>query len=182
MVRLATRAALCLAAAWMVAMPALAQPLRIVAVGASNTSGFYLGKDDAYPAQLEKLLIGVGINAEVINAGEVFDTTAGMLRRIDRDVPPGTDIVILQPGANDLRFFGSHEQRAANLVAMEQKLRARNIAVLVYDDEIPLRYYTWDFIHLTREGHMMIAEALLPRILVLIGRPRPVSDFHEPTR
>jgi hypothetical protein len=27
--------------------------------------------------------------------------------------------------------------------------------VIVYDDEIPLRYYTIDFIHLTREGHAM---------------------------
>jgi hypothetical protein len=28
-------------------------------------------------------------------------------------------------------------------------------------DEIPLRYYTLDFIHLTREGHAMIAAARL---------------------
>jgi hypothetical protein len=41
--------------------------------------------------------------------------------------------------------------------------------VVVYDDEIPLRYYTLDFIHLTKEGHAMIAAALLPRVLAQIG-------------
>src|ERR1017187_6509823 len=30
-----------------------------------------------------------------------------MLRRINSDVPNNTNIVILQPGTNDLRFFGS---------------------------------------------------------------------------
>lgn len=28
-----------------------------------------------------------------------------MLRRIDKDVPKGTNIAILQPGGNDLPFF-----------------------------------------------------------------------------
>jgi hypothetical protein len=42
--------------------------------------------------------------------------------------------------------------------------------VIVYDEEIPLRYYTIDFIHLTREGHAMIAAALLPRVIAIIDR------------
>jgi hypothetical protein len=55
---------------------------------------------------------------------------------------------------------------------MEHRLRARGIKVVVYDDEIPLHYYTLDFIHLTREGHAMIAAALLPRVMTLIERRR----------
>ncbi len=151
---------------------AFAKPLRIVAIGASNTHGFYIGKEAAYPAVLQDLLGQKGINAEVTNAGVAFDTTAAMLRRIERDVPQGTDIVVLQPGANDRRFFTSKRQRAANIAEMERRLRARGIKVVVYDEDIPLRYYTFDFIHLTREGHRMIAEALLPRIMALITRPR----------
>jgi acyl-CoA thioesterase-1 len=50
-----------------------------------------------------------------------------MLRRIDKDVPSGTDIAILQPGGNDLRFFGTKQQRAANIAEMERRLRARSI-------------------------------------------------------
>jgi hypothetical protein len=34
----------------------------------------------------------------------------------------------------------------------------------VYDEWIPLRYRAFDFIHLTHEGHAMIAAALLPRV------------------
>jgi acyl-CoA thioesterase-1 len=150
--------------------PADAAPIRIVAVGASNTHGWYFGNEGAYPARLQALLKAKGIAAEVTNAGVPFDTTAAMLSRIDTDVPKGTDIVILQPGGNDRRFLGTQEQRAANIAAMQRRLRERSIKVLVYDEDIPLRYYTLDLIHLTRDGHNMIAEALLPRVLATIGR------------
>ena len=149
-----------------------AAPVRIVAIGASNTHGWYVGNQGAYPAQLQALLRAKGIDAQVSNAGVPFETTGMMLRRIDKDVPDGTDIVILEPGGNDRRFFGTKEQRAANIAEMERRLRARGIKVIVYDDEIPLRYYTIDFIHLTREGHAMIAAALLPRVMTLIERRR----------
>ena len=147
-----------------------AAPLRIVAIGASNTHGWYVGNQGAYPAKLQELLKAKGIEAQVVNAGVPFDTTAGMLKRIDSDVPSGTDIVILQPGGNDRRFFVTKEQRASNIASMEQRLRDRSIKVIVYDDEIPLRYYALDFIHLTGEGHAMIAAALLPQVLSAIGR------------
>jgi acyl-CoA thioesterase-1 len=150
-------------------------PLRIVAIGASNTHGWYVGNHGAYPAQLQALLRAKGIDAQVTNAGVPFDTTAMMLRRIDKDVPNGTELVILQPGGNDLRFLGSKQQRAANIAEMERRLRARSIKLVLYDDEIPLRYYTIDFIHLTREGHAMIAAALLPRVIALIERRRDVG-------
>ena len=153
------------------ASSANAAPLRIVAIGASNTHGWYVGNRGAYPAKLEALLKAKGIDAQVTNAGVPVDTTAGMLKRIDSDVPKGTDIVILQPGGNDKRFLMSKEQRAANIAAMERHLRNRSIKVIVYDDDIPLRYYALDFIHLTGEGHAMIAAALLPRVIQAIGRP-----------
>jgi acyl-CoA thioesterase I len=114
-----------------------AAPLRIVAIGASNTQGWYVGNQGAYPAKLQALLKAKGIDAQVINAGVPFDTTAGMLKRIDSDVPTGTENVILQPGANDRRFLGTKEQRAANIAAMERRLRNRSIKVIVYDEEIP---------------------------------------------
>src|SRR5690349_20054709 len=126
-------------------MAANAPPLRIVAVRASNTHGWYVGNQGAYPAQLQALLRAKGIDAQVINAGVPFDTTAMMLRRIHKDVPNGTDIAILQPGGNDLRFLGTRQQRAANIAEMERRLRARRIKVIVYDEEIPLHYYTIDF-------------------------------------
>jgi acyl-CoA thioesterase I len=159
------------AALWLAAtMAEAAAPLRIVAIGASNTHGWYIGKAGAYPAQLQALLRARGVNAHVSNAGVPFDTTGTMLGRIDADVPDGTHIVILQPGGNDRRFFVTPQQRAANIAEIERRLRARAIKTIVYDEEIPLRYYTFDFIHLTREGHAMIAAALLPRVMAIIGR------------
>ena len=148
-----------------------AAPLRIVAIGASNTHGWYVGNEGAFPAQLQALLRKKGIHAQVTNAGVPFDTTSMMLRRLDRDVPDGTDIVIVQLGSNDLRFLGTMQQRAANVAEMERRLQARSIKTIVYDEKVekvPLRYYTLDFIHWTREGHAMIAAALLPRVLSMI--------------
>src|SRR5262245_48527590 len=153
-------------------LAAPAEPLRIVAIGASNTHGWHLSKQAAYPAQLQALLRAKGIDAHVTNAGVPFDTTSTMRKRLDTDVPDGTDIVILQPGGNDLRFFGTREQRATNITAMVEQLKARSIKVVVYDEVIHPRYYSFDFIHLNREGHAMIAAALLSRILQHIDRQR----------
>ena len=97
---LETAIAHCLGRAVLLAIAALmcagvaanAAPLRIVAIGASNTHGWYVGNRGAYPAQLQALLRAKGIDAEVTNAGVPFDTTAMMLRRIDKDVPNGTDM------------------------------------------------------------------------------------------
>jgi acyl-CoA thioesterase I len=162
-----------------IAASAAKPPLRIVAIGASNTQGWYVGKEGAYPAKLEALLRAKGIDAEVINAGVPFDTTAAMLRRIDSDVPDGTDIVILQPGGNDRRFLGTMEERAANIAAMENRLRSRSIKVIVYDEQIPPQYYAFDFIHLTGEGHAMIAATLLPQIMATV-KQRPMTRARAP--
>ena len=149
-----------------------AAPLRIVAIGASNTHGWYVGNQGAYPAQLEALLRAKGIDAQVTNAGVPFETTGMMLRRVDKDVPNGTDIVILEPGGNDRRFFVSKEQRAANIAEMERRLQARSISVIVYDEEMPLRYRAFDLIHFTHQGHAVIAAALLPRVMEILDRRR----------
>jgi acyl-CoA thioesterase-1 len=110
-----------------------------------------------------------------------------MLRRIDKDVPDGTDIVILEPGGNDKRFLVPPQWRAANIAEMERRLQARSINVIVYDEFIPLRYRTLDFIHLTQEGHAMIAAALLPRVMEILDRrrgdvPRRNASRPAPTR
>src|SRR5713226_10367112 len=80
-----------------------AQAATVVALGASNTFGKGVSRSQAYPAQLEALLRARGLNVHVINAGINGDTTGGMLARLDRVVPKGTSVVILQPGGNDRR-------------------------------------------------------------------------------
>jgi acyl-CoA thioesterase-1 len=152
------------------ATAAVAAPVRIVAVGASNTHGWYVGNAGSYPTQLAAMLQARGIEVEMINAGVPMDTSFAMLARIDRDVPDGTDIAIIQPGSNDRRFFGTAEQRAANVAEMTRRLNARGIDVVVFDQDMPARFYTLDFIHFTYEGHTHIATELLPRIVEAVQR------------
>src|SRR6516164_819555 len=174
-----TAIAKCLSSAFLLAIAASvcgsitaqSAPLRIVAIGASNTHGWYVGNRGAYPAQLQALLRAKGVDAEVTNAGVPFETTGMMLRRIDKDVPDGTDIVILEPGGNDRRFLVPPAWRAANIAEMERRLRARGIKVIVYDEEMPLRYRAFDLMHYTYQGHAIIAAALLPRVMATLQSP-----------
>jgi len=145
--------------------------MNIVALGASNTAGWGVSSQNAYPAQLVAMLRARGYDSHVANAGVSFDTTSVMLRRVDSDVPAGTSIVILNPGGNDLRFFGSQEQRAANIAAIVDRLRARNIKVIVFENTIvPATDYQWDGIHFTSEGHSVVASYLM-RELTASAKP-----------
>lgn len=145
-------------------------PIEIVAIGASNTSGLGVHPQNAYPARLQAMLKEKGYNVRFTNAGMILDTTAGMLRRIDAAVPDGTRIVILQPGGNDLRFFGTRQRRAANIEAMVARLRSRKIEVIVFDPEIPQQYYQFDGIHITAKGHAWFAAKLLPQVMDALTR------------
>jgi acyl-CoA thioesterase-1 len=174
--------AFAIAAALAVSVVTPASALNIVAVGASNTSGFGVGADNAYPAILQTLLRKKGIDAKVTNAGANGDVTAGMKNRLDSVVPKGTDIVILQPGANDLRFFGSKEARAANIAAMVGHLRARGIRVIVYDPPvIPPDFYQWDHIHFNAAAHAKIAATLAAQISAPAKAQAPMEPGGSPS-
>jgi len=98
---------------------AWADPFRVVAIGASNTSGWIVSSEQAYPQVLEQMLRTAGYEVQIMNSGRPFDTTAGMVARLDSAVPDRTDLVILQPGANDRRFFVSAERRANNIAEIQ---------------------------------------------------------------
>ena len=162
------------------APPAAAATLNIVAIGASNTTGLGVGSDHAYPALLQELLRKKGISAKVTNAGVNGDVTAGMLRRLDSAVPNGTDLVILQPGGNDLRFFGTKAARTANINAMVARLRARHIRVIVYDpDPVPPDFYQWDHIHFNAAAHAKIAAILATQIAAQVAAKPPVQPASQ---
>jgi acyl-CoA thioesterase I len=163
------------------AAPLHARPLNIVAIGASNTSGLGVGEQNAYPAVLERLLRQKGIDAHIVNAGVWGDVTAGMRNRLDAAVPKGTDIVILQPGANDLRFFGTKQARSANIAAMVQHLHARGIRVIVYDpDPVPRDFYQWDGIHFNAAAHAKIAATLAAQITAAVKAAPPAQTSAPP--
>jgi acyl-CoA thioesterase-1 len=122
----------------------------------------------AYPAQLEAMLRASGRNVRVYNAGIYGDTTTGMLSRVDSVVLPGTKVVILQAGTNDYRLGLSPAKRAANIAAIQNKLRARGIKLVLAEPAIRTaarQYPHPDRIHTTPAGHRFVAQRLLPQVL-----------------
>lgn len=122
---------LTLALGFTVTTAARAEPLQLVGFGDSLMAGYQLPPEDAFPTRLEKALKAKGHDIVITNAGVSGDTTSGGLARIDWSVPDGTKGVILELGANDaLRGIPPEESRK-NLVAMIEKLKSRNIPVLL---------------------------------------------------
>jgi acyl-CoA thioesterase-1 len=156
---------------WLIACPLAAKAdTKIVAVGASNTSGFGAGFGQSYPAQLEAMLKAHGYKVQVVNAGVLGDTTRGMLSRLDASVPEDARIVILQPGGNDLRFGVSKEERANNIRAMVAKLQKRGIRVIVADNlQGLLAGHSIDGIHFNGEAHALIAKKLYPQVVAALS-------------
>jgi acyl-CoA thioesterase-1 len=114
-------------------LPAAAadKPLQVVAFGDSLTAGLGLESQDAFPARLRQALAARGIVATISNAGVSGDTMSGGLARLDWSVPPGTDAVILELGANDaLRGIDPAVTRRA-LDGILSALAKRNIPVLL---------------------------------------------------
>jgi acyl-CoA thioesterase-1 len=138
----------------------------VVALGASNTYGKGVARNQAFPAQLEAILRAKGLNVRVINAGINGDTTEGMLRRMDSAVPNGTSAVILQPGGNDGRK-GSPDRTAE----IQSRLSARGIHVIMLPNNVFRGLpHQPDGQHLTPEGYHMVAEQLSSQVAGAIGR------------
>lgn len=113
------------------ALPATAEPLRILALGDSLTAGYQLPPEAAFPVQLEAALKARGHDAIVINAGVSGDTTAAGLARLDWSLGEGADAVIVELGANDaLRGLPTASARA-NLDKIVASLSERGIPVLL---------------------------------------------------
>lgn len=113
------------------ALPSRAAQLSIVGFGDSLMAGYQLPQNEGFTAKLEQALKAKGHDVTVTNAGVSGDTTSGGLARIDWSVPDGTRGVILELGANDALRGIAPEETRKNLVAMLEKLKARNIPVLL---------------------------------------------------
>jgi acyl-CoA thioesterase I len=148
------------------------ETVRIVALGASNTAGWGVAASESYPARLEALLAAKGVRASVSNAGVPGDTTGGMLARLDREVPSGAHLVILQPGTNDERH-GLGAERAGNIAEIRRRLSERGTKLLIIDNsmlaELPTSELREDGIHYTPRGYALLAERVLPLLLAALG-------------
>ncbi len=110
---------------------ATADPIKITAFGDSLMASYQLETEQGFPAQLRKALAAKGLSVEMTDAAVSGDTTSGGLERLDWSVPDGTDIVILELGANDALRGSPPKAAEANLEAMIGKLKARKINIIL---------------------------------------------------
>jgi len=156
---------------------AFADKAIVVALGASQTYGTGYGRSvgsgvdpsQAFPAQLEALLRAKGVDAHVINAGRMGDTTYNVLSRLDSDVPAGTKVAIFEGSMNDSEK-GLGGQTRDNINAIFSKLRGRNIKIVnIPQDRVHREIYLNDSLmngdHPNAAGHAKIAAWLLPLVL-----------------
>jgi acyl-CoA thioesterase I len=104
----------------------------IVAVGDSLTAGYGLDEDEAYPAQLARMLAADGLPYRVVNAGISGETSSGVLSRIEwvlASLKP--DIVILATGANDGLRGTDPALTRENLRRSVQILKAEGVVVVL---------------------------------------------------
>ncbi|MCA0028995.1 MULTISPECIES: arylesterase [unclassified Mesorhizobium] len=110
---------------------ARAEPFKIVGFGDSLMAGYGLGPDEGFTDRLQAALRARGRDVTVANAGVSGDTSSGGLARLDWSVPDGTQLVILELGANDMLRGVSPDITRKNLDTMLAKLKERKIAVLL---------------------------------------------------
>ena len=116
------------------ASPAQAREVLVLAFGDSLSAGYGLKPQDSFPAQLQTALRKQGVAARVHNGGVSGDTTSagrGRLGWVLTGLKAKPDLVILELGANDMLRGQSPALAKANLDAMIADLKRRKIPVLL---------------------------------------------------
>ena len=121
-------------------LPALAEPLTLVALGDSLTQGYGLPAEDGFVPQLQSWLTAQGLDVVVVNAGVSGDTTAGGLSRLDWTLTPNVDAMIVTLGGNDLLRGIDPATSRANLDAILQGAQSHNLPVLLIAMQAPGNY------------------------------------------
>lgn len=112
----------------------------IVAFGDSLYAGYGLDQKEGFAPELQKTLRAAGKDVRVHNAGVSGDTTAAGLRRMDFVLDSLTqkpDLVLLGLGGNDLLRGLDPKQTRANMKAMLDKLKERDIPVMITGMQAP---------------------------------------------
>ncbi len=116
---------------------AVAETIKLIALGDSLTAGYGLPEKQAFTNQLQRYLVANELDIQVINAGVSGDTSAGGFSRLDWTLSGGADFVLLELGANDaLRGLEPSDTRN-NLAAIIEKLQQQNIPVLLAGMKAP---------------------------------------------
>lgn len=121
-------------------MPALAEPVTLVALGDSLTEGYGLPPDQGLVPQLQAWLTAQGADVAVVNAGVSGDTTAGGVSRLDWSLTPDVDAVMVTLGGNDMLRGIDPATSRANLETILQGITARGLPFLLVSMQAPGNY------------------------------------------
>jgi acyl-CoA thioesterase-1 len=113
------------------ASAASAEPYRIVGFGDSLMAGYGLDPGNGFTEKLQAALTAKGIDAEVANGSVSGDTSSGGLSRLDWSVPDGTQLVLVEFGANDMLRGITPDITQKNLDTILARLEERKIPVLL---------------------------------------------------
>lgn len=117
--------------------PAMAAPIKILAIGTSLTQGYGLPPGTEIPAVLQDRLKAAHIDATVINAGVSGDTTSGGLARLDWSLADHPQAAIVELGSNDALRGIAPAVTEKKLSAILTKLKAQHIPTLLLGMEAP---------------------------------------------
>jgi lysophospholipase L1-like esterase len=148
---------------------------KIICFGDSLTHGTGASRGKDYPSQLSKM-----ISRPVINAGVPGDTTAGALKRLERDVLSySPDIVLITLGGNDLKNGVASEAAFKNLKMIVNLIHNQGARVIIGGLSIPFRDRGFG------RGYQKLADqtgaTLIPNILEgIMGNRKLLSDPIHP--
>jgi acyl-CoA thioesterase I len=113
---------------------------RILIIGDSLTAGYGVGKESAFPMQLQELLRKTHPKITVVAAGSSGATTAGAESRLRWHLKNKPDVLVLALGANDGLRGLPVESTKDNLAKAIDLAQKNKVTVLLAGMKMPMNY------------------------------------------
>jgi acyl-CoA thioesterase-1 len=123
--------------AMLLAIPAKAETITLLALGDSLTAGYGLQPTEAFPVKLEAALKAKGHDVTVINASVSGDTASQGASRLDWALTDDVDAVLVELGANDALRGLAVDQAQAALDEILGKLATKKLPTLILGMKAP---------------------------------------------
>ncbi|EPX82823.1 arylesterase [Salipiger mucosus] len=128
------------AALLLLAAPAQADQVHLLALGDSLTQGYGLIESEGFVPQMRAWLAERGHDVRLVNGGVSGDTTAGGLSRVEWSLTPEIEGMIVALGGNDLLRGLPPEVARENLSGILEVAEAQDVEVLLVGMSAPGNY------------------------------------------
>ena len=158
---------------------ARAEPVKILAIGASNVTGRGVGAANAWPAHLDQMLKKKGYDIALTVSAFDGETSSTTVSRAPGAIQPGTKIVLYLLSRDNDAKAGASDTTDQNAARMEGIVRARgakgirvNFRDFLGQPAIGNANYQADGHHLTAASHQRLAARLLPMVIKAVGEKK----------